>query len=153
MIESRSIIIRSQTIRDIARSAVGNLPIDEEHPFEVMIRLYKETRTLEQNAYQFPYLEGFAKQLKWPVNGEMVWMDKLEWKDILTCAFEEEIKPRLAMGFEGAGVVMLGRRTSKYGKSKFALWMTWLMAAADLKGVTPIFKDGEHKRWDGRVHG
>lgn len=111
-------------------------------------RIEPASRTLDQNAYQWPYLEGFAQQLQWPVNGEMVWLSKEEWKDILTCAFEEEVKPRLAIGFEGAGMVMLGRRTSQYGKRKFALWMEWMMAAAALKGVTPIFKDGEHKRWE-----
>ena len=110
------------------------------------VEIKEPSRTLDQNAYQVPYLEGFAQQLKWPVNGEMVSLDKLEWKDILTAAFEEEVKPRLAMGWDG-GIVMLGRRTSQYGKRKFADWMTFLMAAAALKGVEPVFKDGEYKRW------
>ena len=116
-------------------------------PDGYVCRIEPASRTLDQNAYQWPYLEGFSKQLQWPVNGELVNLSSDEWKDVLTCAFEEEVKPRLAMGFEGAGMVMLGRRTSQYGKRKFALWMEWLMAAAALKGVTPIFKDGEHKRW------
>lgn len=110
-------------------------------------RIEPPSRTLDQNAYQWPYLEGFSQQLLWPVNGEMVKLTKDEWKDILTCAFEEETKPRLAMGFEGGGMVMLGRRTSQYGKKKFAEWMEWLMAASALKGVEPVFKDGQHKRW------
>ena len=117
-------------------------------PDGYVCRIEPASRTLDQNAYQWPYLEGFSKQLQWPVNGELVNLSSDEWKDVLTCAFEEEVKPRLAMGFEGAGMVMLGRRTSQYGKRKFALWMEWLMAAAALKGVTPIFKDGEHKRWE-----
>ena len=104
------------------------------------------SRTLEQNSYQWPYLEGFAKQLKWPVNGEMVRLSSDEWKDVLTSAFENEVNPRLAMGFDG-GVVMLGRRTGNFGKKKFAEWMEFLFAAAALKGVTPIFKNGENKRW------
>jgi len=115
-------------------------------PAGYSVEIKEPSRTLDQNAYQFPYLEGFAQQLKWPVNGELVKLDKLEWKDILTAAFEEEIKPRLAMGWDG-GIVMLGRRTSQYGKRKFADWMTFLMAAAALKGVEPVFKDGEYKRW------
>ena len=40
---------------------------------------------------------------------------------------------------------MLGRRTSKYGKKKFAEWMEWLIAAAALKGIDPVFKNG--LRW------
>ena len=119
-------------------------------PDGYVCRIEPPSRTLDQNSYQWPYLEGFSKQLQWPVNGELVWLTKEEWKDILTCAFEEEVKPRLAMGFEGAGMVMLGRKTSQYGKRKFALWMEWLMAAAALKGITPIFKDGENKRWNMR---
>lgn len=69
-----------------------------------------------------------------------------EWKDILTAAFENETEPRLAAGLDG-GIVMLGLRTSRLGKKKFALWMEWLMAAAALKGVEPVFKNGEHKKW------
>lgn len=109
-------------------------------------RIEPPTRTLDQNAYQFPYLEGFAQQLLWPVNGEMVKLTNLEWKDILTAAFEKEVNPRIAMGLDG-GIVMLGRRTSQFGKKKFAEWMEFLFAAAALKNVTPVFKDGEHKRW------
>jgi len=70
----------------------------------------------------------------------MTWLTKDEWKDILTCAFEEEVKPRVAMGFDG-GMVMLGRRTSQYGKKKFSEWYEWLMAAAALKGVIPVYKN------------
>lgn len=98
-------------------------------------------RTEDQNSAQWPYLEGFAQQLKWPVNGEMVWLTKDEWKDILTSAFEEDVKPRIAVGFDG-GMVMLGRRTRDYGKKKFSLWYEWLMAAAALKGIEPVYKNG-----------
>jgi len=82
--------------------------------------------------------------MQWPVNGEMTWLSSDEWKDILTAAFENETSPRLAAGFEG-GIVMLGRRTSKYGKKKFSDWMEWLIAAAALKGIEPVFKNG--LRW------
>lgn len=135
-------------VHDTARRLAAEQCMTAESGY--VCRIEPPGRTLEQNAYQWPYLDGFSKQLQWPVNGELVWLTREEWKDILTCAFEEEVKPRLAMGFEGAGMVMLGRRTSTYGKRKFALWMEWLMAAAAIKGVTPIFKDGEHKRWEER---
>ena len=72
------------------------------------------------------------------------WLTKEEWKDVLTCAFEGEVYPRLAAGFDG-GVVMLGKRTSKFGKKRFAEWVEWLIAAADLKGIKPVFKNGA--RW------
>lgn len=96
------------------------------------------TRTLDQNAAQWPYLLGFSQQLQWPVNGQMCWLDPEEWKDVLTCAFEDEVSPRLAMGWNG-GVVMIGKRTSQFGKKKFAEWMEFLMAAAAIKGVTPVY--------------
>lgn len=96
-------------------------------------------RTLEQNAAQWPYLEGFSEQLQWPVNGMMVQLTPEEWKDILTAAFEGDVNPKIAAGF-GGGMVMLGRRTSKYGKEKFSEWIEWLAAAAASKDVTPVYK-------------
>ncbi|WP_299078982.1 recombination protein NinB [uncultured Paraglaciecola sp.] len=115
-------------------------------PEDYVCTIQERTRTLEQNAYQWPYLEGFSKQLQWCVNGEKVWMSNEEWKDVLTSAYEDDVMPRLAAGFDGGGVVMLGRRTSKYGKKKFAEWMEWLIAAASLRGVEPVFKNNA-KKW------
>jgi hypothetical protein len=92
------------------------------------------TRSLEQNAAQWPILEAFSQQLQWPVNGQMVTMTADEWKDVLTAAFERE-SVRLAMAFDGPGVVMLGQRTSQYGKRKFSDWLEFLHAAAAARGV------------------
>ena len=91
------------------------------------------TRTLEQNAAQWPYLDAFSRQLKWPVNGEMVWMTPEEWKDVLTAAFQGETV-RLAKGMNG-GVVMLGLRTSKMGKGRFSEWIEFLKATAVMREV------------------
>lgn len=115
--------------------------IIDQAPNDYVCEIKEKTRTLEQNAFQWPYLKGFSEQMQWPVNGEMTWLSEEEWKDILTAAFEKETNPRLAAGFDG-GIVMLGRRTSKYGKKKFAEWMEWLIAAAALKGIDPVFKNG-----------
>src|SRR3954471_6718940 len=71
------------------------------------------SRTLQQNAAQWPILQAFSQQLNWPVNGEKCKISDEEYKDIFTAAFEKEINPRLAAGLNG-GVVMLGRRTSHY---------------------------------------
>lgn len=92
-----------------------------------------ETRSLEQNAAQWPILEAFSEQLRWPVNGEMVKMTPEEFKDVLTAAFQGETV-RLAMGLNG-GVVMLGLRTSKMGKRRFSEWLDFLNATAALRGV------------------
>lgn len=96
------------------------------------------TRTLDQNADQWPYLEAFSKQLQWPVNGALVWMSPEEWKDVLTAAFEQE-NVRLAQGLNG-GVVMLGLRTSTLGKKRFSEWLEFLHAIAAQREVTPIYK-------------
>lgn len=102
------------------------------------------SRTLEQNAAQWPYLEAFSKQLQWPVNGQMVWMTPDEFKDVLTAAFQGETV-RLAMGMNG-GVVMLGLRTSKMGKKRFSEWLEFLKATAALRGVT-VYADEQNVRF------
>jgi len=91
------------------------------------------TRSLEQNAAQWPILQAFADQVQWPVNGKMVWLTDEEWKDILTAAFQGETV-RLAQGLDG-GVVMLGLKTSKFGKRQFSDWLEFLHATAAAKEV------------------
>ena len=108
-----------------------------------VVTIQEPTRTLEQNAAQFPYLQGFAEQLPWTVNGDKVWLTALEYKDILTSAYEGEVYPRLASAWEGGGLVMLGRRTSSYSKERFSEWLEWLKAAAALKEIEPVYKQGE----------
>lgn len=103
-------------------------------PDGTAVRFSDVTRSLEQNAAQWPILEAFSKQLQWPVNGQLVWMSAEEWKDVLTAAFERE-GVRLAQAFDGAGVVMLGQRTSQYGKKRFSEWLEFLHAAAADRGV------------------
>jgi hypothetical protein len=100
----------------------------------LMVTFAEPTRSVEQNAAQWPYLDAFSKQLQWPVNGQMEWLTPEEWKDVLTAAFERETV-RLAMAFDGPGVVMLGKRTSKFGKGKFSTWIEYLKWAAALKSV------------------
>ena len=91
------------------------------------------TRTLDQNAAQWPILEAFAQQLDWPINGVMSKITADDWKDILTCAFRNE-QPRVAMGLSG-GMVLLGQRTSKFSKRDFSDWLEFLHAIANERGV------------------
>jgi len=99
-----------------------------------VVTLAEPNRTLDQNAAQWPYLEAFAQQLEWPVNGVMTRITSDDWKDILTCAYRNE-SPRVAMGING-GMVLLGQRTSKFSKKDFAEWMEFLVATAVDRGVT-----------------
>lgn len=104
-----------------------------EAPEGYCVQVSEPTRSLEQNSAQWPILEAFAEQLLWPVNCEMVRMSAEEWKDVLTAAFKGE-KLRLAKGLNG-GVVMIGLRTSKFGKGEFSEWLDFLNAVAVERGV------------------
>lgn len=102
-------------------------------PLGWIVRFCKPTRTLSQNAIQWPYLDAFSKQLLWPVNGQMVKMTAEEWKDVLTASFKKETA-RLAMGVDG-GVVMLGKRTSDFKVTEFSEWIGYLQWFSVFKEV------------------
>lgn len=98
------------------------------------VRVGENTRTLDQNAAQWPILQAFSQQMEWPVNGRMEKLTPEEWKDILSAAFDGEIQPRLSPGLNG-GMVMVGRRTREFGKRKFSEWIEFLHATAADRGV------------------
>jgi hypothetical protein len=102
-----------------------------------IVKVSEPSRTLDQNADQWPYLEAFANQLQWPVNGKLELISADDWKDILTCAFKNE-QVRIAQGLDG-GMVLLGQRTSKFGKREFSDWLEFLHATAADRGVTPVY--------------
>ena len=95
--------------------------------------IQEPTRTLDQNAGQWPILEAFSEQLEWPVNGRMTKITPEEFKDILTAAVRQETV-RLAMGLNG-GVVMLGLKTRDFKKKEFSDWLEFLHATAAERGV------------------
>lgn len=111
-------VLSHDTARNNAVIACRNAP----HGYVVEIK--EPNRTLMQNSAQWPILGEFAQQLKWPVNGEMVNLIDEEFKDIFTAAFRKETL-RLAAGVDG-GVVMLGQRTSRFGKKEFGEWLEYL---------------------------
>ena len=99
-----------------------------------VLTVKRQTRTEEQNRLMWPILTAFSDQLLLRVDGEMVKMEPDEWKDVLTAAFYGETV-RLARGLNG-GVVMLGRRTSKFTKDAFSDWIEFLYATAANRAVT-----------------
>lgn len=104
----------------------------------------EQKRSSEANAAQWPILQAWADQKQWPINGAMCLLSKEEWKDILTAAFEGDTSPRISPGLNG-GMVMLGRRTSKYGKKKFSEWLDWLNAASVEANIkVPVPKDYDY---------
>jgi hypothetical protein len=100
----------------------------------------EERRNNGQNAAMWPILTAWAVQKQWPINGVMCWLTADDWKEILSATFEGETSPRISPGLEG-GMVMLGRRTSRYGKKRFSEWLEWLNAASHHAGIkVPVQK-------------
>jgi hypothetical protein len=104
-------------------------------PDGYVVTVGEPNRSLEQNAAQWPYLAGFAKQKQLCVNGAMVWATEDDWKDVLTGCWNGET--RMA-AFDGR-VIMLPQRTSRMGKRVFSDWMEFLVAMAAQSEVTPVY--------------
>lgn len=119
---------------DLARQRAIQAVKDAPEGFCVTVA--EPTRTLDQNAAQWPYLAGFAAQKQLCVNGVMVWATDDDWKGVLTGCWLGET--RMA-AFDGK-VIMLPQRTSKMGKRVFSDWMEFLVAMAAQSGVEPIYK-------------
>lgn len=105
-------------------------------PDGYVVTVGEPTRTLEQNAAQWPYLAGFAAQKQLCINGVMEWVTDDDWKDVLTACWNGEM--RMA-AFDGK-VIMLPQRTSQMGKKVFSTWMEFLVSMAAQSGVEPIYK-------------
>jgi hypothetical protein len=123
----QTFVLVHETARKRALAAVTTAP----NGFVTVV--CEPTRNLDQNAAQWPILQAFSDQLVWPVNGRMETLTPKEWKDLLTAAFKREAV-RVAMGLDG-GMVMLGARTSKFGKKEFSDWLEFLHATAADRGV------------------
>lgn len=103
-------------------------------PAGYAVTIAETTRSVEQNAAQWPILEAFAQQKQAVINGRLETVTADDWKDILTAAFNSELT-RVALGLDGR-MVLLGQRTSKFGKGKFSDWLEFLHATAAEMGVT-----------------
>lgn len=119
---------------DLARQAACRYINDA--PEGYVITIAEPTRSLEQNAAQWPYLEAFAKQKQICINGEMQWVTAEDWKDVLTGCWNGEM--RMA-AFDGK-IIMLPQRTSKMGKRVFSTWMEFLVAMSVTSGVV-VYQD------------
>lgn len=120
---------------DVARQRAIQAVKDAPEGFAVSVS--EPTRTLDQNAAQWPYLAGFAAQKQLCINGVMEWVTDDDWKDVLTGVWHGEA--RMA-AFDGK-VIMLPQRTSKMGKKVFSDWMEFLVAMAAQSGVEPVYKN------------
>lgn len=100
---------------------------------DLQVRLSDITRSLDANAAMWPALRDFAAQVRWEINGEPQLLEPEDWKDILTAAYQLEV--RMAPALVGGGFVMLGVRTSRYGKRRMGEFLTFLRAEGDERGV------------------
>jgi hypothetical protein len=116
----------------------------QEAPQGFVVTVAEPTRTLEQNAAQWPILAAFAAQKQAVINGRLEWVTDEDWKDILTAAFNNELT-RVALGLDGR-MVLLGQRTSKFGKGKFSNWIEFLNATAAEMGVVVYPPEYEPER-------
>ena len=130
MAEKRVFKLVHTTARRLASEAVQTAPDG------FCVTVSEPTRTLEQNAAQWPYLEGFAQQKQLCINGVMQRVTNDDWKDVLTGCYHGET--RMA-AFDGK-VIMLPQRTSKMGKKVFSDWLEFLVAMAAQSGVEPVYK-------------
>lgn len=119
---------------DLARQRAMQAVKDAPEGFCVTVA--EPTRSLDQNAAQWPYLAGFAAQKQLCLNGVMQFVTDDDWKDVLTGCWKGET--RMA-AFDGK-VIMLPQRTSQMGKKVFSDWMEFLVAMAAQSGVEPIYK-------------
>ena len=125
--DKRTFKLAHEAARSTALECVRNAP--DGH----VVVVSEPTRSLDQNAVQWPILDSFAKQLDWPVNGESKKISAESWKDILTAAYRNE-HPQIAAGLNG-GMVLLGQRTSKFSKREFSDWIEFLYSVAVDRGV------------------
>lgn len=111
----------------------GAMQCVKEAPEGFVVVVAEPTRSLESNAAMWVYLQAFADQLLWPVNGQMTRLEPEEFKQILSAAFRQE-NVRLAQGLDG-GMVMLGARTSKFSVREMSDFIEFLAATAAARGV------------------
>lgn len=128
--DKRTFKLVHPTARRLAAEAVQSAPDG------YCVIVSEPNRTLDQNAAQWPYLEGFARQKELCINGVMQRVTSDDWKDVLTGCWNGEM--RMA-AFDGK-VIMLPQRTSHMGKKVFSEWLEFLAAMAAQSGVTPVYK-------------
>ena len=91
-----------------------------------IVTVSEPTRTLDQNAAQWPILQAFADQKQLCINGKMEWVTDEDWKDALTGVFSGEMR----MAALDGKVIMLPQRTSRMVKSVFSNWLEFLHSMA-----------------------
>lgn len=96
-------------------------------PVEIALRRPSNKRSLDQNARLWAVLTDVSKQVEWYGRH----LSKEAWKDIFSAALErQDVVP----GLEG-GFVMIGGRTSKMTKARFAELLELISAFGAERGI------------------
>ena len=127
-------------VHDKARQRAVQAVYEAREGFVVTVG--EPSRSLDQNAAQWPYLAGFAAQKQLCINGVMQQVTDDDWKDVLTGCYHGETR----MAAFDNKVIMLPQRTSQMGKRVFSEWMEFLVAMAAQSGVEPIYKSQPMER-------
>lgn len=89
-------------------------------------------RSKDQNKKLWPMLTDVSRQVQLCINGEMVWAQPEDWKEVFTACLKRE--QRMAQGIDG-GLVILGARTSRMRKAEFCELIELIYAFGAERGV------------------
>lgn len=120
-------------VRDVCKLAyLFATELAPHNAVEIIVRPVKSRRTLQQNAKLWAMLGDIARQVQWPVNGIMQYLDAEDWKALVTAAARQEV--RMAAGLTG-GVVMLGVSTKRMTVAELGDVIEFMYSFGAEKGV------------------
>ncbi len=100
-----TIILKTAQQKRRAQEVIGALALDGPIIWEVVVRPYKTSRNLEQNAKMWATLAEISDQVVW--HGQKLTPEN--WKDVFTAALK---RLKVVPGVDG-GFVVIGAHTSK----------------------------------------
>jgi hypothetical protein len=96
-------------------------------------------RSDEQSRMMWSALGDIAKQVKWMVDGESVYLDKEDWKYVVTAGLKRH--QRIAKGIDG-GFVLLGLSTRKLTKPEMSDLLEIIFSFGVERGVVWTEREG-----------
>ncbi len=119
-------IIRTDAHKAHCLETIANLSPGK--VWEVEVREYKPTRTIEQNNKMWAMLGEVSAQVDWYGNK----LTDEEWKDVFTAALK---KQKVVPGIDG-GFVVIGARTSKMKIAEMVELIELMYAFGAERGVS-----------------
>lgn len=116
--------VTMKSVWDMVCKALGKGPVE--------VVLQRPKRSVSQNSKMWPMLHDVSTQRQLVINGQLVWANPEDWKDVFTAALKQD--QRMAMGIDG-GVVVLGMRTSQMRKQEFSDLIELIYAYGSEHGI------------------